>query len=141
VHDADDQRVTELWNRAEIAEVLSLYGFLMDDRDWVGLARVFTDDVHFDASDLGLGTVVGLEALRAAFAGMHHPIGHHATNHVISIRQPDHAIADVVSKWLAPRREGLPSTGEYRDEFVLTPDGWRIRSRTLTLRRPREDSL
>ncbi len=124
----------------EIAALVSLYGYLMDERDWPGLDRVFAADVVFDASAVDLGVFEGLDALRAGFAGMRHPVAHHVTNLVIERLGTD-GTATAASKWLAPRRDGSLRTGEYHDELVRTEDGWRISRRTLALRRPRPDTL
>ena len=40
-------------DRLEIHELPGRYGDAIDDRNWEGLGRVFTDDATFDLTDLG----------------------------------------------------------------------------------------
>ena len=48
-------------DRLDIHEVLVRYGFVVDDRDWAGFARVFTPDAIIDFA--GLAPIVGIEGI------------------------------------------------------------------------------
>ncbi|HEY2107565.1 MAG TPA: nuclear transport factor 2 family protein, partial [Candidatus Binataceae bacterium] len=51
-------------DRLELHEIAARYGDLIDERDWEGLAAVFTTDAVFDATDLGMPLLNGLEKIR-----------------------------------------------------------------------------
>ena len=50
-------------DRMELHEIAGRYGDLIDNRDWEGLASVFTADAVFDATDLGMPLLNGLDAI------------------------------------------------------------------------------
>lgn len=131
----------EMRGREEIRGLLARYGYLMDARDWGRLGSVFTADLLFDASSAGLGVYSGLAQLSEGFSRMQHPVSHHVTNEMVAVRGDDADRAEATSLWLAPRRDGRVWSGQYRDELVRTPDGWRISHRVLTVRRPKEDTF
>ncbi|NIH86596.1 hypothetical protein FHX45_003489 [Amycolatopsis granulosa] len=56
-------------DRVAIHEVIALHGHVADDRDWDRLDEVFTDDVVFDVTDYGYGTLRGLRAMRELVRG------------------------------------------------------------------------
>lgn len=119
-----------------IHQLLALYGHLIDERQWSRLGEVFTDDLVFDATDFGLGVTHSLDELREAWAGPKaaHPLGHHATNIVVT--EDGDGTVRVLSKVVGVGNKGRVGSGTYRDVVVKTPDGWRLASRTVTLRHP-----
>ena len=143
----DDGRVT---NRAQPATAMSTddtlaiwalmarYGHVVDDADWERLTDVFTTDGVFDLDSVGRGVAAGIEQLRSCFGQLDHPLAHHTTNVVV---EPTSATsARVRSKYLVVFGDGRAGSGEYRDEVVVSPVGWRIKRRTVVARRvPRGD--
>jgi 3-phenylpropionate/cinnamic acid dioxygenase small subunit len=122
----------DLADRVELREMAALYGDLIDERDWEGLDRVFTADAVFDMTDIGVGTVEGLEAIRSHMRGARHPLAHHITNVYIESGDPVRLRSRVIGI-LDDRRAG---SGFYRDRVVKTAAGWRIQHRHFRLVRP-----
>lgn len=123
-------------DRLLIHELLAHYGHLVDDRRWEALHLVFTDDVHYDASDFGLPVTDSIAALVAVWErpGTPHPLAHHATNVVVT-EDPDGTVR-VLSKGIGVGPGGRVGSVVYRDVVVRAPAGWRLRSRRVELRRP-----
>ena len=73
-------------DRQAIGETLSLHGHLFDGGHLGRLGEIFTPDVVYDMSALGVGTFEGIEAIRSAALrlGPGNPVAHHVTNVVIS---------------------------------------------------------
>jgi 3-phenylpropionate/cinnamic acid dioxygenase small subunit len=119
-----------------IHQLLAIYGHLIDERQWSRLGEVFTPDAVFDATDFGLGVTHSLDELRDAWTGPNaaHPLAHHATNIVIT--EDADGVVRVLSKVIGVGNKGRVGSGTYRDVVVNTPDGWRLASRTVTLRHP-----
>ena len=119
-----------------IHQLLALYGHLIDERQWSRLGEVFTDDLVFDATDFGLGVTHSLDELREVWTGPEaaHPLGHHATNIVVT--EDADGTVRVLSKVVGVGNKGRVGSGTYRDVVVKTADGWRLASRTVTLRHP-----
>ena len=120
-------------DRLELHEIAARYGDLIDERDWEGLAAVFTDDAVFDATDLGNRLMNGLEAIRRNMDKTPtHPLGHHITNIYVQCAG-DEVILH--SRIIAAGHRGRVSSASYRDRVRKTADGWRIYHRVCTLRR------
>ena len=76
-----------------------------------------------------------MEEQRSCFARLDHPLAHHTTNVTVD---PDGASrARVRSKYLVVSDDNRVRTGEYHDDVVQTPAGWRIERRTVVPRRAR----
>ena len=122
----------EISDRLEIQQLLADYSYAIDKHDWDALDDVFTADAHVDYSAMG-GSTGNLEETKAflisalpMFAGYYHMVatskididGDTATGWTIChnpmIMNDD--VAMLCGLW-------------YRDEFVRTPKGWRIRQR------------
>jgi hypothetical protein len=117
-----------------IHQLLGLYGHVVDGQQTDRLADVFTPDATFDTSDFGQGIHRGLDAIRAIFAlgSPPHPPAHLATNFFV-YREADSTLAH--SKWLTiDRATGCVRSGDYHDELVDGPDGWRIAYRKVVIR-------
>ena len=126
----------------EIAEIvaihqtLALYGHLLDDRDWERLSMVFTNDATFDASDAGGGPAThSLAELRAMFDNPRtmHPLAHHITNPYVW--QEADGTVHARSKIVGILADGRAGSGSYFDTLMKTAQGWRIKTRTVKLRR------
>jgi 3-phenylpropionate/cinnamic acid dioxygenase small subunit len=127
-------------DRIAIHDVIALHGHLADDRDWDRLDEVFTDDVVFDITDSGYGTLHGLPAMQELARGSRdeasQPLGHHVTNIVIIDQDGDKVRAR--SKALAVAADGTSGTAVYEDVLRREQQGWRISYRKVVARRARQ---
>jgi 3-phenylpropionate/cinnamic acid dioxygenase small subunit len=134
----DDLAVLDVADRLALHELLNLYGHLVDDRSWDALDQVFTGDAVYDARDFGMPVTRSLDELVAEWTseeGMQrHPLAHHATNIVVS--EDDDGTVRVRSKGIGVGGGGRVGSVTYHDVAVRTPAGWRLATRTVTLRRP-----
>ena len=126
-----------LEDRIAIHELLGLYGIVIDERDWSRTSELFTSDVIYDMSELGLGVIEGASAVREFWSANEHlhPVAHHATNIVIT-PGADADTATVISKGLGVGRKGRVGSVTYRDVVRRTAAGWRIALRHARLRIP-----
>ncbi len=116
----------------EINMMLALYGHLIDERDWSAMDQVFTEDIVYDATDFGLGVMVGIPAIVEAWREpFDHPLAHHTTN--IVIREDTDGTVRVLSKHIGPRTSGITLV-TYADVVRKTTYGWRLAERTARLR-------
>jgi hypothetical protein len=120
-------------DRLEINELAARYGFVIDDRDWDGLATVFTDDAVFVLLGFPGGDVrlEGLTAIRDMMEHGRHPVAHHVTNVLVDVG-PDGVW--MRSKIIGSGAKGRVGSADYRDRLRRTGDGWRIAERVVTLR-------
>ena len=127
----------ELVDRSEIVDAMHAYA------RWVDLNRpdeqvtVFTEDCRVNYGRGDDGWIHGREALRLALEDALEPFS--ATHHVISNVEVSFADADrattvsCVHAWHR-FRDGQPDFtlyARYYDEWVRTPDGWRMSERRL----------
>lgn len=124
-------------DRLAIHELMGLYGHVIDERRWADFPDVFTDDLHYEATDFDMATSRSLAELIELWQGptAGHPVAHHATNIVVS-EDPDGTVR-VLSKGIGVGRKGRVGSVVYRDVVVKGADGrWRIGKRMVSLRRP-----
>jgi len=114
-------------DRLDIQELVVRYGFLVDDRRWNDMGDVFTPDAVVDFGDFG--RMAGLDNIVSRFRAATHPLQHVIANHLIDRVNDDEAI--VFSKALFPVPGDGVFEGVYRDVVVRTPDGWRIKYKTI----------
>jgi hypothetical protein len=120
--------------RLAIHELISLYGHLIDAREFSRLGEIFTDDAVFDLSDYDGNCHQGLPAIQGMMLESNeHPLAHHSTNIVVNVQGDS---IDVISKGIGVGAGGRVGSVTYRDCLVLTPQGWRIRERRCALRNP-----
>jgi hypothetical protein len=132
MNDVDGDGDGDLADEVALVRLLADYGHLMDARDWQGLARIFTDDAVCDWSAFDLAVTTSLAELQRYNDEIRHPLGHHVTNVVADVHGDE---ATIRSKLLVVLDDGSVATGDYVDQAVRTPDGWRIRHRVATPRR------
>jgi hypothetical protein len=126
-------------DKAEIIEVMNLYAFALDTRQWDLFDRVFTDDVVAIFGPAGAGWE-GLDVFKASFADFHARLDAHQhtmMGHLVEV-DGDTAHAFAYGNWLLVREgaEGGSSwtgTGWYDDDLVRTEQGWRIKRRVCRL--------
>jgi len=120
-------------DRLELHELPGRYGDAIDDRDWDGLDRIFTDDAVFDLTDLGVPLLQGLPDIKRFMdEDAQHPKTHTMTNVYVD------DTADGVKlnfRIIALQPKGLAGTASYYDDVVKTDAGWRVAHRVVTLRR------
>ena len=104
-----------------------------DERLRVLLREIFTDNVEFDTTAFGNPPLRGIDAVIESYVSARHPVAHHVTGPVV--RTDHEGTVRVRSKVLSLLGGGLCGSGTYDDVAVRTPDGWRIASRVIGLRR------
>ncbi len=124
-------------DRVAIHEVIALHGHVVDDRDWDRLGEVFADDVVFDLTDYGYGTLHGMQAMQDLVRGNSdapaaQPLGHHVTNTVIVGQDGERVSAR--SKALSVAGDGTSGSAVYEDVLRRDAQGWRISYRKATAR-------
>ena len=117
-------------------DLLARYGHIIDERQWDQFGDVFTPDCTYDASDFGLEVWhdVG-ELIEGMRSSTMHPVAHHTTNVVVGAPESDGSVR-ILSKGPGVGAKGRVGSAVYEDVAVRTPHGWRLASRTSTLRRP-----
>lgn len=115
----------------EIREVLADYGHVVDDHDWDRAEDVFTPDVVFDSNN-GEMVLNGISDIVATFKGRN-MYAHVTTN--TTLRENDDGTVSAHSKFIGFPNEGQPVTGDYRDQLVRTPAGWRLKHRSAEVRK------
>ena len=122
-------------DRLAIHELLSLYGHLIDQRRWAELDQVFSADVVFDATEMGVPLTTSFNALLEHWTtDATHPLAHHATNVVVT--EDADGTVRVMSKGIGVGNKGRVGSVTYFDVVVRTPAGWRLKHRVAQLRRP-----
>jgi 3-phenylpropionate/cinnamic acid dioxygenase small subunit len=126
--------------KQEIAEVLVRYATGIDRRDWELFRSCFATDCLAEYE--GIGTWESADAITdfmvTAHAGMGHTM-HRISNIAIDVHGDDAGDRAVARSSVdcilmaADGQSGLNPIGLYDDEFVHTPDGWRITHRTFTM--------
>ncbi len=126
-------------DKVAIGEVLNLYAFALDARQWDLFDRVFTDDVEAIFGPAGAGWN-GLPEFKQSFAQFHDSLDRHVHTMMGQLVEVDgdHANAFSYGNWLLVREaaEGGPTwlgTGYYDDDLVRTDRGWRIQRRVCRL--------
>jgi 3-phenylpropionate/cinnamic acid dioxygenase small subunit len=126
-------RDVDIADRIELHELPGRYGDAIDDRNWPGLARIFTDDATFDLTDLGGPKLIGLAQIqRFMDTEAEHPRTHLMTNIYVD-ETPDGV--KLFFRIVALRKDRPVGSASYYDDVVKTPDGWRVKDRVITLRR------
>jgi hypothetical protein len=137
-------------DRWAIGETLSLHGHLFDEGQLDRLDELFTPDVVYDVTNVGMRELHGIEEIREAALelGADNPVGHHVTNIVIESGGGDRATAR--SKGIVVTASGKCGSATFVDTLRREDGGWRISHRIIHPRRtplngahterPRQDS-
>jgi len=131
--------MSELQDKAEIIEVINLYGIALDSHSWDLLDEIFTEDAHADFGPAG-AVWKSVGALKFAFKDFHETLTNHMHTMMGTCVHVDgnKAYAFTYGDWLLSRdsAEGGPDwvgRGWYDDELVRTEKGWRISRRICRL--------
>ena len=125
-----------LADRLDIEDVLTRYAWALDSKQFDDLDQVFTPDAHIDYTSSG-GEAGAYPDVKAWLAKVlpHFPAYQHlVTNKQITI-DGDRATsrAEFYNPMVMAKRDGTTSIffvgGEYHDQLVRTPNGWRITNR------------
>ncbi len=126
-------------DKADIIEVLNLYGFALDARQWDLFDRVFAQDVIADFGPAG-ASWSGLSNFKRSFAEFHDQLDSHQHTMMGQLVKVDgdKAYAFSYGNWLLVREAAIGGptwlgTGWYDDELVRTQRGWRIQRRVCRL--------
>lgn len=132
-----EERIKRLEDREAIQELVIMYGVIMDERDFDGIDRLFTEDATLRSFD-GVFAAHGRQAIQDTYQGRFDALGatnHYTHGHVVKFDEndPDHAFgfvaahAEVVrtgtTMWVALR---------YKDEYVRTDKGWQFKDRIMS---------
>ncbi|HEY3002623.1 MAG TPA: nuclear transport factor 2 family protein [Kribbellaceae bacterium] len=127
---------TPVQDKQEIAEVCYRYGIAIDNRDWATLATCFTPDANAFLGDLAPSQ--GYQAIEDACRSTVTPLTatQHLIGNVIVTLNGDTAqsVCYLQAQHVKAGTEGGEKfifAGRYRDQFVRTGDGWKIRERRL----------
>jgi hypothetical protein len=133
------QSLQQLNDEHDIQRVYCHYCDIIDDKAFDRLTEVFTRDATQDYSSIGIGVIQGTEPL---IAGAHYNMGkdsncgqthHNVVNFRIDV-SGDSARAKVhyyaVHLGVGKYPGAVYSMwGEYDDQLVRTPEGWRVKHR------------
>lgn len=125
-----------LEDKLAIHDLISLYGHVIDERQWERVSELFTAEARYDVSDFGAGVHVGADAIRRLWQDTPdavHPLTHHATN--VLVKEESDGTVRVVSKGIGVRHDGRTGSVVYRDVVVRGSAGWRIVERVALKRR------
>jgi 3-phenylpropionate/cinnamic acid dioxygenase small subunit len=125
-----------LADRLDIEDVLTRYAWALDSKQFDDLDQVFTPDAHIDYTSSG-GEAGDYPNVKAWLANVlpHFPAYQHlVTNKQITV-DGDRATsrAEFYNPMVMAKRDGTTSIffvgGEYHDQLIRTPNGWRITNR------------
>lgn len=120
-------------DRLAIHDLVVLYGFIVDERQFSRTHEIFTDDAVYDVSEFKAGVHLGHAAIAKLWAETDaHPLAHHATNILIS---EDAGVVRVASKGIGVLADGRVGSVTYHDVAEKRPEGWRLTRRVASLRR------
>ncbi|SDD46736.1 nuclear transport factor 2 family protein [Auraticoccus monumenti] len=118
-------------DRWAITETLSRVGHVFDDGRLDEIDTVFTADLVYDMSAVGMPVINGIEAARelAEQLGAHGPIAHYVSNVVIVSEDGDEVAVD--SKGLMLMADRTLNGVVHHDVLRRDPAGWRIARRVI----------
>jgi 3-phenylpropionate/cinnamic acid dioxygenase small subunit len=130
-----------LLDRAAISDVQLRYATGVDTRDWPLLRSCFTDEIETDFATAGrdpqrIKADDWIELVRRTVSGME-ATQHMITNQVITLDGDEATcVAYVQARHHLPNEKGGSDQvmyGYYTNRFVRTAEGWKIRTRKLTV--------
>ena len=127
-----ERRIARLESRAEIAELLARYAFLIDDHEFDALGELFTPDARFGSPG---STHVG----RAAIVANYRALGelylitlHEARGFVLDFVDDEHTRGQVLGfSEQASAGHTVITSFRYSDEYVRLDGRWHFASRQV----------
>lgn len=116
-----------------IERVIAEYGHVVDNNRWDRAHLVFARDFVYDFSAFNRPNLNGFLELREALL-TRNLYSHHSTN--VTVIETGEGRARAHSKFIGFPTEGFPISGDYSDEFIRTPEGWRLLRRRSSVREP-----
>jgi ketosteroid isomerase-like protein len=126
--------IRELADREAIRELVSRYAHCVWRRDALGAAALFTDDGEMDTGDGRIlkGRAAIMQAYEPAFARMDlQPFVH---DHLIELEGDAATGLCHLDLRAVVGGRSMIGAGVYEDEYMRGPEGWRFRSRRLTMK-------
>jgi SnoaL-like domain len=124
-------------DRFAVIETLDRYGVALDTRDWPLLDRVFTPDATADYGDTRCASREQIRRLIERTLGGCGPTQHLLGVYRIAISGDEATSTCAIRAHHVGRGDQAQLVyecfGEYRDELVRTPEGWRIRHRAMRI--------
>ncbi len=127
--------LADLSDRAEIQDLITAYCHAIDLRDWAALDAVFVPDADIDYSATGgiRGKLAEIKPFLEATLPLFKSTQHFVTNPLIRIDGNTATARSLLFNPVTMARDTGDHTlfigAWYVDEFVRTPQGWRISSR------------
>lgn len=118
-------------DRWSISETIALHGHLFDNGELDRLDELFTSDVVYDLTEVGMDPLRGIsEILRAALElGDNNPLAHHVTN--ITITDVNSTDVRTRCKAIVVMGDGRCGTATYLDTLRRHDGRWRISHRIV----------
>ena len=132
-----EDRIRRLEDREAIKDLVTMYGFVMDERSISGIRKLFADDAEFRTPD-GYINTSSLDELVAMYEGrfdVNGPTNHFVHGHVVRFDPGNADLAyGLVSSHVEVSRKGVPLIGaiRYADTYVRTQAGWRFKARVMS---------
>ena len=122
-------------DRCAIGEAIALHGHPFDNGEFNRLDELFTPDVVYDVTDVGMAPLHGIaEILRATLElGEGNPLAHHVTN--ITITDVENGCVRTRCKAIVGKPDGRCGSATYIDTLRRDGGHWRISHRTVLARR------
>jgi ketosteroid isomerase-like protein len=132
-----EARLRRIEDKADIEDLVVLYGFVMDERDLDGVRRLFADDATLRSHD-GVFAAAGMDQILRTYQGRFDALGptnHVSHGHVVRFDDgdPDIARGLVAGHAEVVRNDEAMLVGlRYRDVYRRTQDGWRFQDRLMS---------
>lgn len=122
-------------DRCGIGETISLHGHLFDEGDLDRLNELFTADVVYDVTDVGMKPLHGIDEVRRATLELAaaNPVAHHVTN--IIVTSVDGDCVRTRCKAIVVKTDGSCGSATYVDTLRREGGRWRLSHRKVLARR------
>lgn len=132
-----EERIRRVEDRAAIQELGVLYGFVMDERDEVGIRQIFTEDATLRSQD-GVFAANGIEEIVETYLGRFSKLGptnHYSHGHVVRFvdGEPDRAFGLIASHAEVVRNgTAMQVALRYKDEYRRVNGKWQFADRLMS---------
>jgi len=112
-------------DRWAISDVVSLYCYVNDERQFTRLDEIFTEDVVYDLSPFGSPLIHGISGVLDYWSEeRRHPVAHHPT--ALIVHEMSDGVVRAVWKGIGVGHKARVGSATYYNEIVRTSAGWRI---------------